>query len=268
MAHTIIRPPFTIYHYDSISSTNDQLKLMTDAPEFTCVTAEAQTAGRGRRERTWHSMAGEGLYLSVLLRPSLPANQIPLLSLMAAVAVAETILSMTKNSSRTGLHVDIKWPNDVLVNERKLSGILVESTSSSGASPRVIIGIGVNINHQSFPPELSKIATSLAIECGNKFNGELFRDALLDALLIWYEQLRGNGKHRLLKRWQELSSYAYGKQVTVFLNDKELCGVTQGITESGALLVRSNTDEIHTILAGEITGIRKIEEVESVDSGR
>ena len=117
-------PPFTIHHFASLGSTNDQLKTMLDAPEFSCVTADEQTAGRGRRDRVWHSVAGEGLYLSVLLRPEIAAEKIPLLSLMTAIAVAETIIQLT------ALSVDIKWPNDVLVNDHKVGGILIESTST------------------------------------------------------------------------------------------------------------------------------------------
>src|SRR6266545_3495843 len=91
MPRIIHRPPFIIHHHPSLGSTNDQLKQMSDAPEFTCVVADEQTAGRGRRARAWLSTPGDGLYLSVLLRPTLPAQKIPLLSLMSAIAVAETV---------------------------------------------------------------------------------------------------------------------------------------------------------------------------------
>src|SRR2546421_814672 len=144
MPRIIHRPPFIIHHYDSLGSTNDQLKQMSDAPEFTCVVADEQTAGRGRRARTWLSTPGDGLYLSVLLRPTLPAQKIPLLSLMSAIAVAETV------ARRAVAGLDIKWPNDVLAGERKLSGILVEGISSNTDVPRIIVGIGVNLNHRSF----------------------------------------------------------------------------------------------------------------------
>lgn len=256
MVNTVVHPPFTIHHYDSITSTNDYLKLMADAPEFTCVVADEQTAGRGRRERVWHSTPGEGLYLSVLLRPALSAPQLPLLSLMAAVAVAETVLAAT-NFTRTGLDVDIKWPNDVLVNGRKLCGILIESVSVALDPPRIIVGIGVNLNHQSFPAELSGTATSLAIECGATFAVDEFRNALLDAFAAWYEELRSRGPRRLLVRWQELSSYARGKRVVIFLDGREeLRGETVGLTDGGALLVRTELGETRTVLAGEITGLR------------
>jgi BirA family biotin operon repressor/biotin-[acetyl-CoA-carboxylase] ligase len=248
-----LHPPFTIHHYDSIGSTNDQLKAMFDVPEFTCVTADEQTAGRGRRERSWHSAPGDGLYLSVLLRPEIAASRIPLLSLLAAVAVAETIQSFQISN----LRLDIKWPNDVLVNDRKISGILIESTSTPNETLRFIVGIGVNLNHSSFPPELSEMATSLRLESGQFFDMTSFRNALLDRLAFWYEELRQNRARRILQRWQELSSYARGKQVVVIFDHEEVCGETVGLNDSGALQLQLPSGEIRTILAGEIQHLRQ-----------
>lgn len=248
----LLHPPFTIHHYKTLGSTNDQLKAMLSAPEFTCVTADEQIAGRGRRERSWHSAPGEGLYLSILLRPEIKASKIPLLSLLAAVAVAETIWQIGSSD----LRLDIKWPNDVLINNRKISGILIESTSTPNDAPRFIVGIGVNLNHQSFPPELSEIATSLQLECGNHFIVASFRNALLDRLAFWYEELRQNRARKILQRWQELSSYARGKQVVVIFDHDEVRGETVGLNDSGALQLQLASGEIRTILAGEIKHLR------------
>src|SRR5262249_1119547 len=150
-------------------STNDYLKAQTDAPEFTCVVAAAQTAGRGRRARTWVSPPGEGLYLSVLLCPAATEN-LSLLSLLAAVAVTETLAQYKV----AGL--DIKWPNDVLIAERKICGILVEGASSGANQSRIVVGIGVNLNQQDFPPELAESATSLALHLGHTVAVDEFRD--------------------------------------------------------------------------------------------
>lgn len=249
-----IHPPFTIYHYKSLGSTNDQLKQMLDAPEFTCVMADEQTAGRGRRDRTWHSASGDGLYLSVLLRPEVRAEKFPLLSLLAAVAVAETVLEQAGNLRSL---LDIKWPNDVLVNGRKLSGILIESTSVHQAPPRVILGIGVNLNHQFFPPELSELATSLRIECGREFSTATFRNSLLTNLALWYEELRHNRTHKILTRWQELSTYAQGKQVIVHFDHEEIPGETSGLNENGALQLKTDSGQVRTLLVGEIKHLRQ-----------
>ncbi|HZS07329.1 MAG TPA: biotin--[acetyl-CoA-carboxylase] ligase [Blastocatellia bacterium] len=245
----IHRPPFIIHHFATLGSTNDQLKQMTDAPELTCVVADEQTAGRGRRDRAWHSTPGDGLYLSVLLRPALPSEKIPLLSLMCAVVVAEAV---------GGFHpagIDIKWPNDVLVNERKLGGILIEGASVGADAPRLIAGIGVNLNHRSFPSELSKTATSLAIECGHQLNLPEFRDQLLVTFAEWYERLRHGGR-LIIGRWQQLSSYAIGKPVVVTLDDEQFTGVTDGLTETGALRLRTASGETRTIIAGEVSRLR------------
>src|SRR5262245_34905994 len=180
---TIHRNPFTIHHFASLSSTNDYLKELVDAPEFTCVVADEQTAGRGRRERTWYSAPGDGLYLSILFFPRSDSFfKLPLTALMAAIAVAETLID------RGVARVDIKWPNDVMVSERKVSGILAEAVSVGSESPRVVLGVGVNLNHQSFPPELSETATSLAIETdetGGRIVVEEFRDRLLEKIAQW-----------------------------------------------------------------------------------
>src|SRR5262249_26471522 len=161
------------HHFTSLGSTNDHLKAMIDAPEFTCVVADEQTAGRGRRSRTWHSSPGEGLYLSVLLRPQTDfSSKTPLIGLLAAVAVAETLIG------RGVADVDIKWPNDVLVRERKISGVLAEASGAGDESLRLVLGVGVNLNHQSFPTELGATATSVAIETGAGVVVDEFRDQL------------------------------------------------------------------------------------------
>ena len=249
----LLHSPFTIHHYVSISSTNDQLKSMSDAPEFTCVTADKQTAGRGRRDRTWHSALDEGLYLSILLRPEIEANEFPLLSFIAAIAVAETIQPLLENSV-----IDIKWPNDVLVNEKKICGVLIESASVNKSAPRVIVGIGVNLTHQIFPEELSQTATSLWIESGKTFSREMVRSSLLDRIAHWYETLRTNGGTKILTRWQQLSSYTKGKKITAYLDQEILHGVTDGLSTIGALKIITETGDKREIVAGEITHLRTV----------
>jgi len=248
----IHHPPFTIHHFTSLGSTNDQLKAMTGAPEFTCVVADEQTAGRGRRARAWHSSPGDGLYLSVLLLPRTDSpSKIPLISLLAAIAVAETMIE------RGVANVDIKWPNDVLVNDRKVSGILAEAVSEGPESLRLVLGVGVNLNHQSFPPELSETAASLAIETGERVAVEEFRDQLLDKIARWYEHWRRDESMLIVNRWQRLSTYARDKQVAVTLDDEKIIGVTDGVTETGALRLVVDSGEVKTILAGEVTRLRK-----------
>lgn len=244
------RPPFTIHQFATLGSTNDWLKQRAEAPEFTCAIADEQTAGRGRRDRLWHSSPGDGLYLSVLLRPPKASAKIPLLSLMTAVVVAETALGYGVPG------VDIKWPNDVLAGERKLSGILIEGASAANDQARLIVGIGVNLNHQSFPEELRQTATSVRIETGQVIAVTRFRDSLLANFAVWYERWKGNDGRAVLKRWQQLSSYAQGRRVTVALDHEQFSGETAGLNEDGALLVHTG-EGLRTVIAGEVTRLRK-----------
>lgn len=246
----IHRQPFIIHRFGKLSSTNDVLKKMSSEPEFTCVVADEQSAGRGRRDRQWHSSPGDGLYLSVLLLPE-ATKKISLLSLTAAVSVAETLIE------RNVVGVDIKWPNDVLVNGRKLSGILIESVSAGTNAPRIVAGIGVNLNHDSFPAELSATATSLKVETGCAVSVDEFRDQLLQRLFVWYGRWKRGEGQMILDRWQQLSSYARGQQVNVALETENISGETVGLTEDGALKLRLDDGGLRTILAGEVTKLRK-----------
>ena len=240
-----------LHHFATLGSTNDYLKELTDAPEFTCVTADEQTAGRGRRDRAWVSLPGEGLYLSVLLCPNSAQGNVALISLLTAIAVAETLAEYRV----AGL--DIKWPNDVLINECKVCGILVEGASSGAQALRLIVGIGVNLNHQTFPPEISATATSLFLQLGQTVNVAKFRDRLLARLAHWYAQWQQGYAALIVARWQALSTYAHGQEVTVTLDDEVIEGVTSGLTKDGALLVRTASGEWRTILAGEVMRLRR-----------
>jgi BirA family biotin operon repressor/biotin-[acetyl-CoA-carboxylase] ligase len=246
----IHRPPFIIHHFTTLGSTNDHLKGMMDAPEFTCVVADEQTAGRGRRQRVWHSSPGDGLYLSALLRPRPESSsKIPLISLMAAIAVAEALIE------RGVAGVDIKWPNDVMARDRKISGILAEGASVGSNTARIILGIGVNLNHKSFPPELSRTSTSIAIETGDRVVVDEFRDQLLEKIRRWYEVWeRDDGL--IVNRWQQLSTYARGQRVVVALDDEQVVGMTAGLNESGALRLITDDGEMKVILAGEVMRLR------------
>ena len=246
----IHRAPFVIHSFDTLGSTNDYLKQLADAHEFICAVAAEQTAGRGRRARTWVSTAGEGLYLSVLLRPPTATN-LALLSLLAAVAVAETIAQ----DNVAGL--DIKWPNDVLIGERKVCGILVEGASSGAQTLRIVVGIGVNLNQQEFPSEISATATSLALALGRAVNVDEFRDRLLMRLAHWYALWQRDAGRAVVERWQQLSSYARGQQVSVALDDEVVCGETAGLAADGSLRLRLADGTARTMLAGEVTRLRK-----------
>lgn len=244
---------YQIHHLATVDSTNDYLKAMAGAPEWTCVTADRQTAGRGRQDRHWHSAAGEGLYLSILLRPAADAPHLPLLSLTAAVAVAETL----RDEGVPG--VDIKWPNDLLIGERKVCGILIESAGHGAeATRRVVVGIGVNLNQAGFPAPLDETATSCRLATGRAIDHDAFRDALLERFHDWYERWRGGEAPAILRRWEELSAQAHDRLVRVDLAGETLVGVTAGLDARGALRLRLADGSHRTVMAGEVSRLRSI----------
>lgn len=175
---------------------------------------------------------------------------------MSSIVVAETLIERNVGG------VDIKWPNDVMVNDLKLCGILVESVGTGAVSagvggPRIIVGIGVNLNHEFFPDELRSTATSLKIETGQATVVEEFRDQLLSKLADWYARWKSGECRLILDRWQQLSGYARGLQVTIALDGEVVSGETSGLTDDGALMLRLPDGSLRTILSGDVTRLRK-----------
>jgi BirA family biotin operon repressor/biotin-[acetyl-CoA-carboxylase] ligase len=199
-------------------------------PHGTVVVAERQTSGIGRHGHSWHSEAGAGLYMSMILRLQAPG---PTVTMALGLSVQRAIDDVA------GVSADLRWPNDVMLNERKVAGIMVQA-----ADEALIAGIGVNVNHPSFPDELKGVATSLRIETGREHS----KDALLDRIVaesLRYVQI---GKSGILRRFEERSSYVRGKAVEV---DGRLQGVTAGLDDNGFLLVQTATG-METIIAGGV----------------
>ncbi len=221
------------------------------AREGLCVVAREQTSGRGRRERQWVSPKDAGLYLSVLLQPLMAVEKWPLITLAAALAVHDALLEICS------LATDIKWPNDIYASGKKLCGILAE-TVETDAGQAVVVGIGVNLAKNSFPPELSETATSVEEEMRVKVDKESLLQALLRALRKRYSLLQDeDGASRTLEDWKKHSSYAEGKRVAVSTGEDSFTGVTRGLASDGALRVETDAGEIRTIHAGEINSLRE-----------
>lgn len=211
------------------------------AADGTVVVADTQTAGRGRRGRMWHDAPGDNLLISIVIRPRLNVADLPKLSLAAAVAVAEAI------DFATGLQARLKWPNDVLVNGRKLAGILLESRIV--AEPVVVVGIGVNLRQRTFPPELAESATSVDLEGGREVGREELLEAVLDAFDLWRRRLEREGFAPLRERWLALAD-TIGRAVTV----GEHAGVAVDLAEDGALVLRQEAG-LQRVVAGEMTAL-------------
>ncbi len=241
-----------VIHYFRAESTNSAALDLSpqEGPHGTVVIAEEQTAGRGRMGRAWYSEKSSGIYVSVLLRPPLSPAAAPILTLMAGVAARESVRSIT------GLPVDIRWPNDLLVNGKKVCGILTEMEAELDRLHKVVLGIGINVNHSALPEELGSIATSLAIEGGQRYSRLQILAALLRELERSYHLLLKNGNAEIVRRWEAASSYAEGKRVRIKRPAGEFAATTAGLDSTGALKIRYDDGKEELFVAGEITEIK------------
>src|SRR5919112_422418 len=238
----------TVLRFDSLPSTNTEAarQAALGAPEGLCVVAREQTAGRGRRERSWVSPKDAGLYVSVVLRPTLEARLWPLITLAAALAVRDAL------EEACGLEADIKWPNDLLAGGRKLCGILAE-TAEGARGRAVILGVGINLRHGSFPEEISDTATSVEAQTGRAPDAERLLEALTRSLAARYESLHGRGgPAETLREWERHSTYARGRRVRVALAGETFEGTTRGLDDDGALRVETDGGTIRTVRAGDV----------------
>lgn len=231
-------------HFFKIDSTN--LAAMSaaqeGAPEGTVVVAEEQTAGRGRGGHTWHSAPSTGVYVSAILRPQMPPADALLLSLATGLAVADAVAEVT------GCRPDLRWPNDLLLGGKKFCGILIEMQAEATRVRHVVVGIGMNVNHDTFPADIAPIATSLRVETGRNWSRVALTAAVLRALDREYRQLRDRGS--IIRRFEEASSFSRDKQVFVE-EEGGYEGTTAGLDERGFLRVQTASG-MKTVLSGGV----------------
>jgi len=245
----------TILRFDSIDSTNLEAmrQARAGAPEGLCIIAREQTAGRGRLDRSWHSPKDAGLYFSILLRPTLEMNLWPLLTLMSALAVSDALMKSS------GLSTDIKWPNDILADDRKLCGILAE-TVETAQGPAAIIGIGINLTSENVPENLRSVATSIEEIANRRPDGEGVVTELLQAIAERYDVLQSaGGCEHTLREWCANSSFAFDRQVRVSLGVESFVGATRGLESDGALRVETADGKVRIVRAGDVTALRPLE---------
>ena len=241
-----------VIRYESLPSTNTEVARLAaeGAAEGLCVVAEEQTAGRGRLQRSWLSPKGAGLYFSALLRPSMPVNQWSLVTFMAALAVSDALRDACE------LKTDIKWPNDLLAGERKICGILAEAIETEKGRA-VVVGIGINLTKEAFPPNLNEVAISVEEATTKRPDREVLLAALLRAFSSWYLLLQqSGGQQQILEAWASRSSFAKGKRVKVTNGNEVVTGITGGVESDGALRVETDTDGVRIIRAGDVTSLR------------
>jgi len=225
-------PARTIHYYSSIDST---MTAAAGLPVGNLVIAEEQTAGQGRHGHSWHSTAGDGIYCSLVLPQS------PLLTLALGLATHTAIFEAA------GLVCDLRWPNDLMVADRKVAGILVQA-----AGRNAIAGIGINVNHTEFPGDVASLATSLRLAAGRP----IVREDILLALLPSIDAIVPQNKSAILASFTQLSSYASGKRVEVQLPEALIVGTTAGLDPDGYLIVRRDDGTDTLVVAGGVRAAR------------
>ena len=232
-------------------STNaDAIAAARDgAPHGSVFFVDEQLAGRGRGDHGWISIAGEGLYVSVLLRPQIPASRLPVLPLAAGLAAAETIRAVS------GLNVDLRWPNDLLIGPRKTGGILVESQTDASAVCFAVVGIGINVHQRVFPPGLASPATSVDLESGKHLSRQTLLVALLKSLEREASALSDPAAvANIAARLEQASTWIRGRKVEV--HGPQICtGVTAGLDEHGFLRVATE-DGLVTVQTGGLRAVK------------
>ena len=239
-----------IHHFETLDSTNStayQL-AMEGAREGELVIAESQRKGRGRLGREWFSPPFLNVYLSVILRPKIPPQQASLITLMAAVATSDAIEKFS------GLHPSIKWPNDILLGNRKVAGLLNEIHSETDRIHFVVLGIGVNLNvdTETMPEEIRKSATSVKEEAGQAVSRKAFLQCLLSEVEKWYSVFLKEGGGAIVRAWGERARIE-GKAVKVTSFGETLAGTAVGIDPYGALLLKTESGEQKRVVAGDVS---------------
>jgi len=237
--------------HSSIGSTNARAKelALSGAREGTVVIADEQVQGRGRLGRSWVSPPGKGIWMSVILRPRLSSQQVPRITIMTAVAVANAL----KRSAQ--IDVGIKWPNDVVCGGKKLCGILTEVHAEPEVIHYAVVGIGLNVNlsFEDLPEDIRDIATSLRIEKGKEFNrADIIKSILQEMEKGYLQGLRDDGFAGLLKEY-ERRSVILGKRIWVIGVDGQFSGYAQGFGLDGSLMLRLDDGRVERILAGDVS---------------
>lgn len=239
-----------ITHHEQVASTNVVAHEMARSgyPEGAVVIAESQTAGKGRMGRFWDSPTRKNLYLSIILRPHLSPTEAAKLTLVTAVSVAEAIDPLLTFAPQ------IKWPNDILLRTRKVSGILCELVTEQEQVSFVIVGVGINLNYsrEDMPPEIRDIATSVMEESGREVDRAFFTQSLLENLEKKYLELQSNGFHAVAERWNQYARIE-GQWMRAQVGGKSIIGRARGLDENGFLVLESTRGTTETVVAGDVS---------------
>jgi BirA family transcriptional regulator, biotin operon repressor / biotin---[acetyl-CoA-carboxylase] ligase len=244
-----------IYHFPTIGSTNQEAKRLAveGAPHGTIVVAETQTSGKGRLARHWFSPAEGGIWFSVILRPGSPPTEAAKFTFLGAVAVAKAIRELT------GLAVEIKWPNDIHYEGRKLVGILTELNAEMDAINYIVMGIGINVNVklEEYPEELRKIVSSIQRELGQAVSRQKLLCMILEQMEYLYARALGEGFQSVFSAWRAMNC-TLGYEVNVVSVNQEFTGTAVDIDEEGALLIKKTNGTLERVIAGDVSVRRRI----------
>jgi len=239
--------------YDALPSTNATAKELAQKgePEGTVIISRTQTQGRGRFDRTWQSPDG-GLYVSVILRPTVPLQRITLLPLIASLSVATAIDSY-------GLKTSIKWPNDVRVHQRKIAGILLESEGTSTNLEYGILGIGINVNisQDDFPSDMRCFATSLSNECKKSIDMYSFQKSLFYSINKYYTEFLQDKDVQLMNKWKQKTD-TLGKTVEIHTSKEIIIGKACDVDSSGFLIVQTKPNQFRKIMSGDCKYLKEL----------
>ena len=233
-----------IVYFAETDSTNRQARMLAreGAAHGTLVIADTQSAGRGRRGRGWISPAGEGIFMSLIVRPLVHPSQVAKMSLTLALAVAKAI------EQETGLDARIKWPNDIVISGRKVCGLLLEMDATAEKVESIVAGVGINVHQTAFDEEIAHTASSLDLLAGRRMS----RSAIVRAFLMEFERAMALADDAMMDAYRQRSA-TIGQRVQVIGLGGTYTGTAQGITESGSLLVADEAGEVREVLAADVS---------------
>ena len=239
-----------LHYYSKTDSTNDKAFALgiAGAPEGTVVIADRQSRGKGRLQRSWHSPPGVNIYTSLILRPRIASSEAARIPIMAGIAVAEVLDKYYPSK------IKLKWPNDVLLNKKKVCGILSQAKIAGKEIDFIVLGIGINVNikHNELPLEICDSATSLIMETGREISRQELIISLYENLEKWYKQLLQKGFIRIKQKWLELTPMI-GQNVQVIFKDEMIEGKATGIDDGGSLIILAEGNKEIKISAGDAT---------------
>jgi BirA family transcriptional regulator, biotin operon repressor / biotin---[acetyl-CoA-carboxylase] ligase len=241
-----------IFFYSTVSSTNTiATELAEKTVEGAVVLADSQERGRGKFGRLWVSPPGVNIYMSIITKPEIDSKNGTLITLMSAVACATAL------RKSTGLPVTLKWPNDLMVNDKKIGGILTEVKTEHQKITFAIIGMGINVNMETdaFPEEIRKIATSIKIQTGVPHPRTEIISEILNEMDNWYKFLKKLCKTKILSEWRRLTS-TLGREVTVIIGKETFSGLAESIDDDGILILRFPSGKKKKIYSGDLNIIR------------